>query len=65
MAKVKNISPFGDLEVPALGIEVLAGEVVEVSDDAAASLLDQPFHWESADGASASKATATPTTEEK
>jgi len=65
MAKVKNISPFGDLEVPALGIEVLAGEVVEVSDDAVAALLDQPLHWESADGASASKASATPTNEEK
>lgn len=64
MAKVKNVSPFGGLEVPSLGIEVEAEEVIEVSDEVAAALLEQPFHWESADGASAPKVTAT-TDEEK
>lgn len=63
MAQVKNVSPFGDLEVPAIGAEVLFGEVLECSDDVAASLLEQPLHWESVD-VKASKATTTPQNEE-
>lgn len=54
MAKVRNVSSLGDLIVSTLGIEVKAGEVVEVSDEAAASLLDQPSNWEAADKAAAS-----------
>jgi hypothetical protein len=45
MAKVKNISSLGDLNIPALGLDVLAGETIEVPDDVAASLLDQPSNW--------------------
>jgi hypothetical protein len=45
MAKVKNVSSLGDLNIPALGLDVLAGETIEVPDDVAASLLDQPSNW--------------------
>lgn len=54
MAKIKNISSLGDLIIPALNdLVVKAGEVAEVSDEAAASLLQQTNNWESADKASA------------
>jgi hypothetical protein len=54
MAKIKNISSLGDLIIPALNdLVVKAGEVAEVSDEAAASLLQQTDNWESADKASA------------
>lgn len=43
--KVKNVSPLGDLVVPALNLVVKAGEVVDVSDDAGKSLLEQPENW--------------------
>lgn len=49
MAKIKNISALGDLEIPSLGIIVLAGETAEVSDDAAALLLLQTDVWVSDD----------------
>ena len=49
MAMIKNVSPLGDLFVPSLGLEVAFGETVDVPDDAAASLLDQPFNWASGD----------------
>jgi len=46
MAKIKNVSPIGDLVIPALGnLVVKAGESVDVSDEAAASLLEQPSNW--------------------
>jgi hypothetical protein len=46
MAKIKNISPLGDLIIPALGnLVVKAGESAEVSDEAAASLLEQAENW--------------------
>jgi hypothetical protein len=51
MAKIKNVSPFGDLDVPSLGIIVKLGESVDVSDEAAASLLEQPIHWAAGDSA--------------
>lgn len=54
MAKVKNVSALGDLIVPSLGIEVKAGAIVEVEDDAAASLLAQPDNWAAADKAAVS-----------
>jgi len=49
MAKIKNVSPFGDLDVPSLGITVAFGESVDVSNEAAESLLEQPIHWVAGD----------------
>jgi len=60
MAKVKNISPLGDVDVPALGLSVKAGATIEVSDEAAASLLEQTINWAPADKAAASITPATP-----
>lgn len=46
MATITNISPLGDLVIPALGnLVVKAGESAEVSDEAAASLLEQTENW--------------------
>jgi hypothetical protein len=45
MAKIKNVSSLGDLNIPALGLDVLAGETIDVSDDVAASLLEQSVNW--------------------
>lgn len=52
--KVKNISPFGHLDVPLLGRVVEAGEVFEALDEEAALLLVQPFHYAPADKAAES-----------
>jgi hypothetical protein len=60
MAKIKNISPLGDVAVPALGLTVKAGATVDVADDAAASLLQQTQNWAPADQAAASVTPATP-----
>lgn len=54
MAKVKNISFLGELDVPALGLSVKAGETIEVAEDIAASLLEQTDNWAPADRAAAS-----------
>lgn len=54
MAKIKNVSPLGDLFVPAFGLTVKAGDVAEVTDEAAVSLLAQPENWAAADQAAAS-----------
>ena len=55
MAKIRNVSPLGDLIIPALNnLVVRAGEVAEVSDEAAASLLEQEINWQPADKAAAS-----------
>lgn len=54
MAKIKNISPLGDLDVPALELSVKAGATVDVADDVAASLLEQTDNWAPADKAAAS-----------
>jgi hypothetical protein len=59
MAKIKNVSPLGDLVIPALGLTVPAGKSVDVDADAAASLLEQSENWAAADMAAAS-VTATP-----
>jgi hypothetical protein len=48
--KIRNISPYGDLDVPLLGRIVAAGEAVDVTDEAAAVLLDQTENWEPAGG---------------
>jgi len=61
MPKIKNISPLGDLIIPALGnLFVKAGESVEVSDEAAASLLEQTINWVAADKAAASLTPTSP-----
>lgn len=41
MPKIKNVSPFGDLEIPLLGRVVEAGSIVEVTDEEARILLMQ------------------------
>jgi hypothetical protein len=41
MPKIKNVSPFGDLDVPLLGIVFEHGSILEVSEDEARTLLMQ------------------------
>jgi hypothetical protein len=41
MPKIKNVSPFGDLEVPLLGIEFKHGTIIEVTEEQAKILLQQ------------------------
>lgn len=53
MAKVKNVSPLGDLVIPSLNLEVKAGATVEVSAEQAALLLEQSENWAAADKAAA------------
>ena len=61
MAKIKNVSPIGDLVIPALGnLVVKAGESVDVSDAAAASLLEQPENWVADSSAPVSAPTTAP-----
>jgi hypothetical protein len=64
---IKNISPLGDLVVPALGLEVAAGAVITVKDDEiAAGLLEQTDVWAPAKTTPAPKATeAAPATEKE
>jgi hypothetical protein len=63
MPTIKNVSPLGDLVIPALGITVLAGATATVSDEAAASLLEQTENWVAADSTAAAPApTETPST---
>jgi hypothetical protein len=49
--KVKNISPFGHLDVPLVGRVVEAGEVFDATEEQAALLLMQPFHYAPGDKA--------------
>jgi hypothetical protein len=60
MAKIKNISTLGDLHIPSLGLDVKAGAIVDVSDEAAASLLAQTDNWTAADKAAVSVTPSTP-----
>jgi len=61
MPTITNISPLGDLVIPALGnLVVKAGESAVVSDEAAASLLEQADNWASSD-AKVAAAPITPT----
>jgi hypothetical protein len=46
MPKIKNVSPFGDLDVPLLGRIVAAGETVEVSEEEAEILLQQEDNYQ-------------------
>lgn len=47
MARFRNVSPLGDLDVPALGLTIPAGDVVDVKDpEISASFADQAGTWE-------------------
>lgn len=43
--KIRNVSSLGDLYLPAIGREVAANEVFEVTAELGASLLEQPDNW--------------------
>jgi len=45
MKDVKYVGPFEAVNVPALADDVERGVAVHVSDELAASLLDQPDNW--------------------
>jgi hypothetical protein len=63
MATITNISPLGDLVIPALNnLVVKAGESAEVSEEAAASLLEQTSNWTSAKGVKSAPVDPTPPT---
>ena len=51
--KIRNISRFGDLDIPALGRSVAAGEVITVNKAVAAELLAQADNFEPAEKAAA------------
>jgi hypothetical protein len=51
MPRIKNVSPLGELYVPSFNLTVKAGETAEVSEEAAASLLQQTDNWAAADKA--------------
>ena len=57
MAKVKNISALGELDIPSLNLVVAAGATFDVPEDVAAELLKQTENFAPADKAAA-KATA-------
>jgi len=44
--KVRNISPYGALDIPAAGLFFEAGEVKEVPDELGASLVEQVGNFE-------------------
>ncbi|MFE4469552.1 hypothetical protein ACFRFH_12125 [Leifsonia sp. NPDC056824] len=44
--KVRNVSPFGDLELPLLNRIVEAGEVFEVPDEHGESLIQQSANFQ-------------------
>ncbi len=44
--RIRNINPLGAVDVPLLGRIVEAGDLVEVTDEQAELLLDQPTNWE-------------------
>jgi len=58
MAKIKNVSPFGDLVIPVTGQTIAFGEVVDVPQDVYDSLIEQPLNW--APGDSTTPAAPTP-----
>lgn len=45
----RNVSPLGDLELPAVGQVVPAGGTVTVPDELAESLAAQPANWKPVD----------------
>lgn len=61
MAKFKNVSPLGDLYVPALGLEVASGEIIDVVDDEVAGhFRDQVETWKEVSGDSKKSTPSTP-----
>lgn len=46
MPKIKNISPFGDLEVPLLGVIFEHGTILDVTDEQAEILLRQSDNFQ-------------------
>jgi hypothetical protein len=46
MPKIKNVSPYGDLDVPLLGVTVARGEEVDVKAEHAKILLEQEDNWQ-------------------
>ena len=59
MALIKNVSPFGDLVIPALGLTIASGATADVPQDAYDSLIEQTLNW--APGASTPPVTPTAT----
>jgi hypothetical protein len=58
MAKIKNVSPLGDVYIPSLGLTVNANSTFDVADaTVAASLLEQTSNWAAADQAAAAVVT--------
>lgn len=51
MPKIKNVSPYGALDIPLLRRTVGAGEVVDVTAEQAERLLPQAENYEPADKA--------------
>lgn len=51
MPIINNVSPYGELDVPLLGVFLDAGEQIEVSDDVALRLLPQAENYEPVDAA--------------
>ena len=49
MPKFKNVSPYGDLDLPLVGRVIEFGEIFEVTDRQAKGLEGQLFHWEPVD----------------
>jgi hypothetical protein len=49
LVAVRNVSPLGDLHLPALGIDVAAGGTVTVAAELAEQLLQQSDTWAPAD----------------
>lgn len=61
MPEIKNVSPYGDLDVPLLHRTVKASEVVEVTAEQAKALLPQAENWQAVkNGAAPRKSTAAP-----
>jgi hypothetical protein len=58
---IKNVNPLGDIEIPSLRRVVSAGEVIEVQDEIAISLLEQIGNWV-VDASSKKSGSDTPTT---
>lgn len=48
--QIRNVSRFGDLDVPILGRVVAHGEVVEVTAEQGAALTAQPDNWQPVTG---------------
>ena len=43
--KIKNVSPFGDLDLPLIGRVVKAGEVFEIAEEDGLLIIEQTRNW--------------------